>query len=269
MALYPEAYDLFEMMSRPCDGVAPCPVEAGRGPADVPARRDAGDVRLSTAALNSARFPVISPAGGLHARGKEARGDEVVDGGYFENSGLSTAMDLAAALRAKGLQPVVLTITNEPEVASNDPFPPRAAATPALGVAPDFMGRLLGIVRAPVNTLYNTRQGHGAEAREKSVSTLERPYRCLHEPPKNFFKMGVFARTPAIPDPNDRAHCVKIEGKELEMTKVSMSWWLSGIVQADLDAQLCHPDNRSSMDDLVIRLRQSERTCTAVCTQEP
>jgi hypothetical protein len=40
------------------------------------------------------------------------------------------------------------------------------------------------------------------------------------------------------------------------MSKVSMSWWLSQSVQADLDAQLCDKDNRQSLKDLITRLKQ-------------
>ena len=64
------------------------------GAADRPLLRDAPDLRLSTAALLSARFPIISPAGVLRNDADASFGDRVVDGGYFENSGLSTAPTL-------------------------------------------------------------------------------------------------------------------------------------------------------------------------------
>ena len=66
-------------------------------------------VALSTAAHNSARFPVISPAGGLWTHDQEGpeekkffgmissktRRGHVLDGGYFENNGTETTKDLA------------------------------------------------------------------------------------------------------------------------------------------------------------------------------
>jgi succinate dehydrogenase hydrophobic anchor subunit len=54
------------------------------------------DVRLSTAAHNSARFTYISPAGDLvgPAKPNENQG-YVIDGGYFENYGAETALELA------------------------------------------------------------------------------------------------------------------------------------------------------------------------------
>jgi hypothetical protein len=71
------------------------------------------DVRLSTAALLSARFPLISPSGRIvrcvtdrgTGRDNDDGGDEdqerainVVDGGYFDTSASSTALELWAAV---------------------------------------------------------------------------------------------------------------------------------------------------------------------------
>lgn len=54
------------------------------------------DVRLSTAAHNSARFTYVSPAGNLLVDGRplENKG-YIIDGGYFENYGAQTALELA------------------------------------------------------------------------------------------------------------------------------------------------------------------------------
>jgi hypothetical protein len=51
------------------------------------------DIRLSTAATMSARFPIISPHGIILDRAGEVV-DFVVDGGHFENDGLATAADM-------------------------------------------------------------------------------------------------------------------------------------------------------------------------------
>ncbi len=53
------------------------------------------DMRLSTAVALSARFPLLTPAGWLEKEGKKIR---LVDGGYFENSGVATAMDVMTAI---------------------------------------------------------------------------------------------------------------------------------------------------------------------------
>ena len=43
------------------------------------------------------------------------------------------------------------------------------------------------------------------------------------------------------------------------MGVVSMSWWLSQSVQAELDSQICDTRNRRSLDDLMKRLTQRLR----------
>ncbi|NND48874.1 MAG: hypothetical protein HKN60_01335, partial [Rhizobiales bacterium] len=62
----------------------------------------------------SARFPVISPNGDIRGKG-DCLADRVVDGGYFENYGATTALEIAEALRRRGADPFVLMITNDPE----------------------------------------------------------------------------------------------------------------------------------------------------------
>jgi hypothetical protein len=75
------------------------------------------DVRASTAAHNSARFTYVSPAGDLgHRRGS------VIDGGYFENYGALTALELARAAKQtlKGMNPgvklIFLLISSDPSL---------------------------------------------------------------------------------------------------------------------------------------------------------
>ena len=59
---------------------------------------DATDVRMSTAALLSARFPFVSPSGRFKHCGEE-RAVNVVDGGYGDNSGAGSIVELLASLR--------------------------------------------------------------------------------------------------------------------------------------------------------------------------
>lgn len=58
------------------------------------------DVPISTSAIASARFPWLTPAAWFWEIGAKSLPQKirVVDGGYFENSGVSTAMDLIAEL---------------------------------------------------------------------------------------------------------------------------------------------------------------------------
>ncbi|MGL4242708.1 MAG: hypothetical protein ACRCTI_16470, partial [Beijerinckiaceae bacterium] len=82
------------------------------------------DVSLATSATNSARFPLVSPPGTLGCSypsrfniGYRADVfDKVIDGGYFENYGQQTAIDVVQALEERpfGLRPLVIVISNEP-----------------------------------------------------------------------------------------------------------------------------------------------------------
>ncbi len=259
-SLYPEAYDLFEAMSSPCG--APdkdaCPAVVGNFGEDVPATRDAPDLRLSTAALTSARFPIISPAGAFGMKGNVQRGDQLVDGGFFENSGLSTARDIANGLQIRGISVAVLTIANEPEAIADAVVPRRAAKTPLIGTsevaAPvlGFVARLFGLASAPITSLYNTREGHGVESRNEALLTVDPQSKDPTASPaqNKFFKIGVFAKTKEVNDANETS-CAPFTGKIIGMSEVSMSWWLSGAVQADLDAQMCDPRNRNTIYQLV------------------
>ncbi len=46
------------------------------------------------------------------------------------------------------------------------------------------------------------------------------------------------------------------QAKPPVMSEVSMSWWLSQAVQAELDSQICDERNRDSLSDLMTRLSQ-------------
>jgi hypothetical protein len=58
------------------------------------------------------------------------------------------------------------------------------------------------------------------------------------------------------PNPADLQRCQAMSGQKLAMTSISMSWWLSAAVQADLDAQLCDERNRESLTRLMKALSQ-------------
>lgn len=71
------------------------------------------DVPLPTAAILSARCPLVTSVGALPCPGPRRR---LADGGYFENSGLTTILDLIGALRpqavAANVDLIVLRIEN-------------------------------------------------------------------------------------------------------------------------------------------------------------
>jgi hypothetical protein len=275
--LYSAAFDFFEMTSTGClvegskEDKAPC-LEPRDGP----------DIRLSTAALMSARFPILSPAGVIRVTGRPGFGDRVVDGGYFENAGFTTALDVAIALKAEGITPSVLWIGNEPITPPGPQInPPRAAVSPPVTSDDDgYPARVLGLAEAPVDTLIATRSGHEYEEADLVDSDLHKMNQELCG--VSFYQIGVHAdsdlRWPPKPkqikckgvtkqappdywsDPILDSACEKFveslhQGK-FSMTKVSMSWWLASAVQADLDAQLCDNRNRATISDLIARLHR-------------
>ena len=114
-------------------------------------------LRLSTAMLLSARFPVISPAGELPLNGKPVR---IVDGGYADNSGGATGSeilgDLLQAADGAAIKPLGIMITNDP-VRSHGQFCEAPADAPA-----GSDSSILSLVSTPVGTLDAGRQ-HAAE----------------------------------------------------------------------------------------------------------
>ncbi|MBG0811796.1 hypothetical protein IY145_20825 [Methylosinus sp. H3A] len=265
--LYPAAYDFFEMISTPCKSPKGdmCPA-AAHGAEDVASLRNGPDILLSTAALLSARFPVISPAGALRTKDDATHGDRIVDGGYFDNAGLASALDVARALKGEGVTPLILWVQNDPVGALTDnTLPPRAAGTPRLGATGvNFLSDLFGLVAAPVDALLATRAGHAAEqaalAQRSLVEMNADTDRYAGDMTASFFQIGVRVQPVLVADGGDDPlldkTCARFKGQTLSMSKVSMSWWLSQSVQADLDAQLCDKDNRQSLKDLITRLKQ-------------
>jgi hypothetical protein len=65
--------------------------------------KSTSNLPVSAAAFLSSRFPWITPAGFFEHATKESKQAEkvrVVDGGYFENSGIATALDLLSAMES-------------------------------------------------------------------------------------------------------------------------------------------------------------------------
>ncbi len=127
-------------------------------------------LRASTAALNSARFSYVSPAGTF---GKEI-GDSfdptghVIDGGYFENYGANTLTNLIDWIKRSSNDPTVSPEYGDPFsggliviAISNDSNIPLQqydiSAVPATAKSNSFMNEVL----APIVGMVKTRGGHG------------------------------------------------------------------------------------------------------------
>jgi hypothetical protein len=252
--LLPFAYDLWELRDEQANLTT-----SGRAPSDM----RLPDIRLSTAAGLSARFPVISPEAVIRDGRDRETIDRAVDGGYFENDGLATIADVAAALNAYGLKSVVIRVVNDPRPLQDDPplardRPPRPhddARTPFDGLASIF------------RALTATRSGHedDHEAYLRSV---------LNEQSERIYPINVYALSPnrlskSREDTKESRVAAQLCRRPLKesgyMEFVSMSWWMSQPVQAYLDAQLCIGQN---IDRLICELHEGRSASGGLCSAQ-
>ena len=172
------------------------------------------DLPLHTAMHNSARFTYVSPAGRLRPYGQD-RG-RVVDGGYFENSGAVTLLNLLRALSALPLSApsprfIVIYVCNSPERCHLPPTEPAgdAAWRPAEG---------LDDVASPLRALLSAREARGSLA----LAELRR------EP-----LVGRFVEFGICKD--------RLEHPE-RAESLPLGWQLSDGVRKELDQQVGWPD---------------------------
>lgn len=215
------------------------------------------DMRLSTAALNSARFPVVSP-GGILAHG----GSAVVDGGYFENFGAATLFDLLTyiKMRRRGperphrvLKPILIQISSDPylgrQLAENAPPTEVDGALFTLFGRP-FHNRLWNLIGAPVGGLLSPRGARGVlAAQHLRLWDLDIGFGDdrgrIDDPVWLHFRMD-------LPD-RQVAGCEKtIE------TEPPLGWVLSAEARASINAMTrCVTHNAEEMKKLVAAIRNA------------
>jgi len=163
--------------------VSPLPVAPLEFPDTIDVRAIVSrPMRFSTATHLSARFTYVSPAATVRDASDKVWG-HLVDGGYFENSGAATLLDVASALdraaRELGLAdrivPVVLLIANDPFGAKPSEDPAATARNP-MSFAVE--------VRAPPLALLQTREGRGTQAQAVLKRSVE--WRGAGMPPGRF-----------------------------------------------------------------------------------
>ena len=120
------------------------------------------DLRLSTAIHNSARFTLVSPAGRID-RGDGQSYGSLVDGGYFENSGLTAVADLHAMLRARAVQGSLPPLDVSVLYLCNDPV--SCAADMATERPLTSKRGAVGELLSPPTALMATRDARGSYAR--------------------------------------------------------------------------------------------------------
>ncbi|MFG1183614.1 MULTISPECIES: hypothetical protein [Xanthobacter] len=211
------------------------------------------DVRLSTAATNSARFPVISPPGSIYQVDTDVV-DRIVDGGYFENFGAESALELAQAMVdvEPALAPFVLVVSNDPQSVLTEERTARGVVVPD-AAEQSFLPEVVG----PVDAIGAVRSGRGRLAVAHAAAWLDGRFggRCA----VNLVQIKVW--------PEDSAgHCPVGTATPEKIRQVSMSWWLSKPVQMNLHEQLeptadrCN--NRTAVEQVWTALATRSEACT-------
>lgn len=190
------------------------------------------DIPVSTAIMNAARFPVVTPPGNVRLPKSDAPNVQlIVDGGYYEVFGVSSAVEIARAIKkaVPELDPYVLQLTNDPAA-----FPEPCGWAETARKSDADAGKFLGILRHPLEAVLNSRTARGYEAKRLAenwtqISTTRGPGSGQHA----------------------YAH-VRVCGKS--DVELSMSWWLSMPVQ-----QYLHDQVKANEDVLTCVLGQTSR----------
>ena len=220
------------------------------------------DTRLSTAAHMSARFTYVSPAGLLPG------GEHVVDGGYFENSGAATALEIVHVIKEvirehdraadwpDRVIPVVLIIDNAPVVlpgplsaekalsapppASTRTAKPQPSKAPHVPPVPTWQDRppahsveFLNELLDPLSAMMNTRDARGSFS-EQAVSH-EQGYLPYHAAEKSGAPVGAPAPPSTPPAPE-----VLVLNYQLRQRRVPLplGWMLSGGAAIEMREQI-------------------------------
>lgn len=106
--------------------------------------KDSDGVSVGEAAVMSARFPIVTPPARLNVgRGEAARQQQIVDGGYFDNTGLETVNDILLELPMDRRNVQVVTFETRLD---------NLTAGPNKGLVGAPLGALLAVASARVST---------------------------------------------------------------------------------------------------------------------
>ena len=213
---------------------------------NLPATKAGCHIPLSTAAHMSARFTFVSPAG------RFADGTHIVDGGYFENSAATTALeivtrvkDVCAQEHIANVDVKVIMISNDPRkgsiaIAPAKPGPERSEPKRSKPVTTN--GQFLGEITAPLYTLLNTRDARGTYA-QKAIRREQRR-----------FKAGVVAAPNETDTPQPLTKDIIYFGLRDTEVPLPLGWMLSAAAAKTMQEQLRMEDNvvhnATSMDEM-------------------
>jgi hypothetical protein len=190
------------------------------------ATKAACNIRLSTAAHMSARFTFVSPAG------RFADGSHILDGGYFESSGATTAYEIVTRIKDWCAFKKVANVDVKVIMISNNPREPSTV-----------QGQFMSELTAPLYTFFNARNAHGTYA-QKAIAREQRP-----------IKIGVAA---AAGETTSSQPLIKhIFYFKLDETRVPLplGWMLSAAAAKTIREQIHQDDevaqNQSAMDEVL------------------
>jgi len=206
------------------------------------------DVKLSTAALLTARFPVITPSGRVGGRldecGEAPRDAYVVDGGYLEGSGAGTAMELWDHLETR-----VSAWNSDPARACIVPFFLQIDNGYENPGAPSG-GRPRELL-VPLSTLLGSQFGRIANAREQAAIEFDLPLMSG--------AVGLTIESDGIPI---RSRYARLVTRAHPGVQAPLGWTLSQASIDDLRNQLLIEENRRELAEIGSWL-DGHLTCTS------
>jgi hypothetical protein len=185
------------------------------------------DMAVSTAAHLSARFTYVSPAGTIRTPKGEVWG-HIVDGGYFENSGAATALELMQRMRVVAEQAKPRRVALNLILIRNDPEAPNLCEAGAAVSPPSEPYTYLNDLLSPVRALLSTRVARGRLAEESALNLV----RSFH------------GGTASIQSPLCRDGCVfefSLGGGDIEPP---LGWSLSDRAKDQMNAHLGKQDHK-------------------------
>ncbi|HEY0376258.1 MAG TPA: patatin-like phospholipase family protein [Pyrinomonadaceae bacterium] len=224
-------------------------------------------VPLVSAAYMSARFPVVAPAGYLNPRGEKVR---FVDGGYFENSGTATVLDLLSAMKidaaitAAGtdIQLVVIRIGSNPPELDAQPCPNEPAAAmqqdTRCGQAElQYRWHGLGEITSPIFAVVNAGTARGNLAVLELRTAREQFNEQARVPEQKV--IGAATGPPSGRDAKltsvSEAHFNVVQTKDI---KLPLGYLLSREAREEMDRQVGVGENRNSFDSVLAALKLNQ-----------
>ena len=266
--VYPFSLSVFEIMAS--SGVAGQPAgPAIEGGCTYSGLARADDIRLSTAVVISARFPLLSPQGNLRNRDGTVVA-QVLDGGFFDNTGLEGLMPLIPLLGSAGLHPLVVQIDNQPwgsepgnyaipgrPIGRDEPRYVKVNNEPQSSWTDDFDSFVT------LGALNSTRKGHEARVEDEAIQLVTEDAQGLYVSPRLY----PVTRPPQIANSE---LCDEKPNLRFSLRNLTMSWWLSPLLQEVIDYQLCDPRDALLLRDVLAGMAiQAPAPATGAPTNPP